>query len=57
MPYEGTRRVNNMNVYNHYIAEDKCTGCGACENICPNKSIKMELNNDGFYVPFCDGNS
>lgn len=46
-----------MNVYNDYIAEDKCTGCGACENICPNKSIKMELNNDGFYVPFCDDNS
>ena len=28
-----------------------CTGCSACEIICPQKAIKIELTADGFYEP------
>lgn len=38
---------NYKDLPNPYI----CTGCAACENICPSSAIKMELNNDGFYKP------
>ena len=31
-----------------------CTGCGACDAICPVSAIKMQLNDDGFYVPMVD---
>ncbi len=24
------------------IAEDKCSGCGACTEVCPTEAIKME---------------
>lgn len=29
----------------------KCTGCGACKNICPTKCIKMQLDREGFLYP------
>ena len=28
---------------------DSCTGCGACQNICPKRCISIELNIEGFY--------
>ena len=31
-----------------------CTGCGACDAICPVSAIKMQLNDDGFYAPVVD---
>ncbi|MGD1816182.1 MAG: Coenzyme F420 hydrogenase/dehydrogenase, beta subunit C-terminal domain [Pleomorphochaeta sp.] len=31
-----------------------CTGCGACEVICPKHAIKMALNKDGFLIPLLD---
>lgn len=30
---------------------EKCTGCGACYNICPSAAIEMRENNDGFLFP------
>lgn len=32
----------------------KCTGCGACADICSNHAIKMQLDKDGFYKPIID---
>lgn len=31
-----------------------CTGCSACENVCPKKAIKMEANEHGFLAPVVD---
>ena len=36
------------------IEENKCTGCSACMNICPQKCITMEMNKEGFLFPFID---
>lgn len=33
-----------------------CTGCGACENICPTGAIKLSENNEGFLVPYVNTN-
>lgn len=33
------------------IVGEKCTGCSACENLCPVKAIKMEYNSTGFKYP------
>ncbi len=33
-----------------------CTGCGACENICPVDAIKLLPNKEGFGVPSIDSN-
>lgn len=32
----------------------KCSGCGACMNICPNDAIKFEKNSEGFLYPVID---
>lgn len=32
----------------------KCTGCGACENICPVGAITMKENDEGFLNPVVD---
>lgn len=34
--------------------QDKCTGCTACYNICPNKCITMKENDEGFKYPVID---
>ncbi len=34
--------------------EDKCTGCGACVNICPRKCLKLKADKEGFYYPEYD---
>lgn len=31
----------------------ECTGCGACENVCPTGAILMKQNEEGFLYPFC----
>ena len=31
------------------VSENGCTGCGACVNICPNKAVSMERNEEGFW--------
>ncbi len=33
---------------------DKCTGCMACYNICPENAISMQEDNEGFYMPNID---
>lgn len=34
--------------------ENTCTGCAACENICPHKAIVMTENHEGFLQPVVD---
>lgn len=34
-----------------WLPESKCTGCGACENVCPKNAIKIELNKNGHLLP------
>ena len=36
------------------LMNDKCTGCAACEEICPTNAISMVLNSKGFYEPSVD---
>ena len=36
------------------LMNDKCTGCAACEEICPTNAISMMLNSKGFYEPSVD---
>lgn len=33
---------------------DKCTGCGACANVCPRNAITLPWNEDGFRAPVVD---
>lgn len=33
------------------MTEKNCTGCRACEQLCPVKCIKMTANNEGFLLP------
>jgi len=32
----------------------KCSGCGACRNVCPVNCIRMELDQEGFLYPVVD---
>lgn len=34
------------------LEKARCTGCGACINICPTNAIKMVEDNEGFSVPY-----
>lgn len=34
--------------------KERCTGCSACEAICPTNAISMKLNAEGFYEPRID---
>ena len=36
------------------LVRKKCTGCSACEAICPVQVIRMKLNTEGFYEPVID---
>ena len=36
------------------LMSDTCTGCAACEEVCPTNAIKMVLNSKGFYEPSID---
>ena len=35
-------------------AQERCTGCGACANICPKKAIQMVPDEEGFIQPQID---
>ena len=43
-----------MKIINDIVNQNKCTGCGACANICPTGAITMVQNREGFYVPQID---
>ena len=48
-----------MNIKNKSIEileKQKCTGCEACCQICPENAITMEYNNEGFLYPIVDHN-
>lgn len=34
-----------------YDLKEQCTGCAACQNICPVKAVEMVCDNEGFYYP------
>ena len=34
-----------------WIAKEKCTGCGACENACSKNAIEMKSDECGFIYP------
>ena len=36
------------------LPKELCCGCAACAQICPQKCIKMEKDNEGFYYPQID---
>lgn len=36
------------------LEKNKCSGCGACANICPKKAIKLIEDNEGFKHPEID---
>ena len=36
------------------IEKDRCTGCGLCKNVCPQKCITMKENEEGFLYPNVD---
>jgi ferredoxin len=36
------------------IEKLKCSGCYACYNICPQKYISMQPDNEGFWYPVVD---
>ena len=45
--------------YNSYLFtgnKKTCTGCGACEQICPLKAINMKEDKEGFLFPIIDKN-
>ena len=37
-----------------WLEKNKCTGCGACSNICPKGAIKMVEDDCGFKYPIID---
>lgn len=39
-----------------YNNKEKCTGCGACYQICPNQAISMKYDKEGFLYPLLDEN-
>ncbi|RCX09879.1 coenzyme F420-reducing hydrogenase beta subunit [Anaerobacterium chartisolvens] len=39
------------------LSKEKCTGCGACNNVCPNDSIKMVADKEGFLYPLVNAES
>lgn len=37
------------------VQADKCTGCGACVEVCPKKCLSMKKNAEGFFYPQITG--
>lgn len=36
------------------VGIEKCCGCSACANICPQKAVSMQIDEEGFYYPIID---
>ena len=39
-----------------YKRKEECCGCTACYAICPQKAIKMNIDEEGFEYPIIDEN-
>lgn len=39
-----------------WLSKRECTGCGACENICPKRAITMKEDDSGFSYPEINSN-
>lgn len=39
-----------------WLKKEECTGCGACENVCPKKAIQLSENSCGFKYPIINEN-
>lgn len=37
-----------------YVSKDNCSGCGLCTSVCPQKSITLEYDEQGFMYPIID---
>lgn len=37
-----------------FCMDSRCTGCGACEAVCPRQAIRMEKDAEGFTIPVLD---
>lgn len=44
--------VQTVEDISNVVKHNLCTGCGICAAICPTGSLRMELNEDGEFVPF-----
>lgn len=44
--------MSNVNI----VSDTQCTGCSACQNICPVNAITMQPNAEGFIMPVIDEN-
>ena len=45
-----------MSTVEKEVSEELCTGCGACENICPTDAIALKENSEGFIMPSVSAN-
>lgn len=45
-----------MNLYLETGKKELCTGCGACENICPVTAISRNVDQEGFWYPAVNKN-
>lgn len=50
-------RAQNIKTVGNLVPVDKCTGCGACANVCPVGAITMKPNAEGFMNPVVDYNT
>lgn len=46
-----------METYLTSEKKEQCYGCKACEQACPNNSIEMKLDNEGFWYPNINDNT
>lgn len=52
VPYIGNDSyLNKAKEAYHVCSQNKCTGCSACANVCPQKVIVMKPDNEGFLYP------
>lgn len=48
------RRIWMGYMYTEVVNKKDCTGCGACENLCPENAIHMHVDKEGFCYPAID---
>lgn len=45
------KALYNSRTVNKVVDEKNCSGCGACQEVCPKDAINLKYNNEGFLVP------